>query len=377
LEREKILKKTLTSSSIQSYDALEKDRRLIQNGERFVFALQNICLETPMANLLTPLSFAGLTLRNRIVMPPMWSGQATPEGHVTEAIINYHRMRAAAGCGLVIVEHAFVHPLGRHTPTQIGVCSDSMIKGLGQLAAAVRSEGAVVALQLAHAGSRGSSAVIGQRPFAPSEIRHPYEPDGEIPEALTTAQIREVVYAFGRAASRAQEAGFNAVEIHAAHGFLLSQFLSPLTNRRTDEFGGSPSNRARVHLEVLDEVRRRVGFKLPVFVRLGVHDETPGGLELNEAQETAIALVGNGVALIDVSGGLQGARGIGKEPGYFVQYAATIRSRVKVPVIVTGGIKEPTYADRIIREGHADLVGIGRAMLEDPDWARKAIQTLS
>lgn len=330
-----------------------------------------------MSNLLTPLSFSGLTLRNRIVMPPMWSGQATPDGGVTDAIVEYHRRRAAAGCGMVIVEHAFVHPRGRHTPTQIGVYSDGLLDGLSRLAAAVRTEGAVVVLQLAHAGSRGSSNTIGQRPVGPSEVRHPYEPEGENPDALTIDQIREIVLAFGDAAVRAFDAGFDAVEIHAAHGFLLSQFLSPLTNRREDTYGGNLENRTRIHTEALAEIRNRIGPRRPVFVRLGAHDETPGGLELDESCAAAEMLAGQGVSLIDVSGGLQGSRGAGRGPGYFVPYAAAIKSRLRIPVLVTGGIREPAVADQIVREGKADLVGIGRAMLEDPDWARKAIQALS
>jgi 2,4-dienoyl-CoA reductase-like NADH-dependent reductase (Old Yellow Enzyme family) len=329
-----------------------------------------------MADLLTPLAFSGLTLRNRIVMPPMWSGQATPEGGVTGPIVEYHRRRAAAGCGLVIVEHSFVHARGRHTPTQLGVHSDEMIDGLSRLAAAVHAEGATVALQLAHAGSRGSSPVLGCKPVGPSAVRHPYDLSGEVPGELAVPEIGEIVGAYGRAAERARAAGFDAVEIHAAHGFLLSQFLSPLTNRRGDGYGGSVENRARIHMEVLSEVRRHAGPRLPVFVRLGVHDETPGGLELEESRRVAVRLAENGADLIDVSGGLQGPRGVGKGPGYFVPYAAAIKASVSVPVIVTGGIKEPELADRIVREGKADLVGIGRAMLEDPDWAQKAIDVL-
>jgi NADPH2 dehydrogenase len=330
-----------------------------------------------MANLLTPLSFSGLVLRNRVVMPPMWSGQATPEGEVTDAIIEYHRRRAAAGCGLVIVEHTFVQPRGRHTPTQMGVYSDSLIDGLSRLAAAVRAEGASVVLQLAHAGSRGSSKTIGQKPVGPSAVRHPYEPDGEIPDALTVEEISEVVASFGDAAARAFDAGFDGVEVHAAHGFLLSQFLSPLTNRREDAYGGSLENRERIHIEILVEIRNRIGPHRPVFFRLGAHDETPGGLEIDESCAVAERLEQLGVDLIDVSGGLQGSRGTGKGTGYFVPYAAAIKSRLQIPVLVTGGIREPVLADQIVREGRADLVGIGRAMLEDPEWARKAIQFLS
>jgi len=331
-----------------------------------------------MANLLTPLSFSGLTLRNRIVMPPMWSGQAEADGRVTDKIIEYHRLRAAAGCGLVIVEHSFVHPGGRHTLTQIGAYSDEMIQGLRRLAAAIRKEGAAATLQISHAGSRVSPEVLATvRPVAPSAIQHPYDPGGRVPEALTKPQIQEIVAAFGAAAGRAHAAGFDAVEIHGAHGFLLSEFLSPLTNRREDEYGGTLENRLRMHLEVLAEVRRRVGTRFPIFIRLGAHDETPGGLESEDAGQAATLLANAGIDLIDISGGLQGSRGTGKDPGYFVPYAEAIKGRVHVPVMVTGGIREAAYADRIIRTGQADLVGIGRGMLEDPDWARKAITSLS
>ncbi len=329
-----------------------------------------------MPTLLSPLRFATLNLRNRIVMPPMCSGLATPEGFVTPPIVEYHRRRAAAGCGLIIVEHTFVHERGRHSQGQMGVHADATIEGLGRLAAAVKAEGAAVCLQLAHAGSRGSRRVLGTAPLAPSALRHPYEPEGDMPEEMNLAQIQEVAAAFGEAAGRAAAAGYDAVEIHAAHGYLLSQFLSPLTNRRTDDYGGPLEQRARLHREIVASVRRRVGPHFPVFVRLGADDETPGGLEIEEGASVAACLADNGVNLIDVSGGLQGSRGAGKGSAYFLPFAQAIRSRVSVPVLVTGGISDPAMADEIVREEWADLVGIGRAMLNDPDWARHAIDQL-
>jgi len=310
-------------------------------------------------------------------MPPMWSGQAGPDGLVTPAIIEYHRRRAAAGCGLIIVEHAFVHTRGRHTPTQIGVHTDETIDGLGKLAAAIGREGAAACLQISHAGSRSTSRVLGVRPVAPSSVRHPYEAEGDVPEAITPGMLAEIVRAFGDAADRARAAGFQAVEIHAAHGFLLSQFLSPLTNRREDEYGGPVENRSRPHLAVLNEVLSRVGADFPIFVRLGAHDETPGGLEIDDACHVSKRLADAGASLLDVSGGLQGSRGAGKGAAYFVPYAKAIKAIVQVPVLVAGGFAEPDLADRAVREGWADLIGIGRAMLNDPDWARKAVAHLS
>lgn len=329
-----------------------------------------------MPTLFAPLSFSGLTLRNRVVMPPMWSGKATPEGLVTPAIIEYHRARAAAGTALIIVEHSFVHPQGRHSATQIGAHDDACVGGLTALAAAIRDEGAVACLQISHAGARASTRVTGLPVAAPSAVTTTREPHPDAPGELTRAGIAEVVDSFAAAAARAQAAGFQAVEIHAAHGFLLSQFLSPLTNRRADEYGGDHDGRGRLHLEVLEAVRKRTGTGFPVFVRLGMHDEQRGGLTLAPACLTASQLVGAGAALIDVSGGLAGSDDPGRGPGYFVGYAEALKEVVQVPVLVAGGIGDARMADLIVRSRRADLVGVGRAMLDDPDWTRTARATL-
>lgn len=329
-----------------------------------------------MPALFSPLSFAGLTLRNRIAMPPMWSGRATAEGFVTAATVEYHRARAAAGTALIIVEHAFVHAQGRHTGTQLGVHDDSCIDGLTTLAEAIRAEGAVACLQISHAGARASSRVTGLPVVAPSPVPTTREPGPEAPRALTASEINDVVEAFAAAAARAKRAGFDAVEMHAAHGFLLSQFLSPLTNRRDDEYGRDHEGRSRLSLEVLAAVRRQVGPAYPVFVRQGMHDERPGGLTLSPACWTASQLAAAGGALIDVSGGLAGSDDPGRGPGYFVGYAEALKDVVEVPVLVAGGITDPQMADLIIRSGRSDIVGIGRAMLDDPDWTSKAADRL-
>jgi 2,4-dienoyl-CoA reductase-like NADH-dependent reductase (Old Yellow Enzyme family) len=329
-----------------------------------------------MPTLFSPLSFAGLTLRNRIAMPPMWSGKATADGFATAANVEYHRVRAAAGTALIIVEHSFVHPQGRHSSTQLGIHGDACVDGLATLAGAIRAEGAVACLQISHAGARASSRVTGMPVVAPSPIPTTREASPDAPKGLTKAQIDEVIEAFAAAAARARRAGFDAVEIHAAHGFLLSQFLSPLTNFRDDEYGGDHERRSRIHLEVLAAVRSRVGVSFPVFVRLGMHDERPGGLTLPPACWTASQLAAAGAAMIDVSGGQSGSEDPGRGPGYFVAYAEAVKDVVEVPVMVAGGITEPQMADVIIRSGRADIVGIGRAMLDDPDWTRKAAEAL-
>lgn len=327
-----------------------------------------------MPGLLTPLDFANLHLRNRIVMPPMASGRAGPDGHATENHVEYHRLRAAAGTALVIVEHSYIHPIGRFNEGQLGVHEEGCVPGLTPVAAAIRAAGAVSCLQLAHAGASGTPAVPGRRPMGPSAVPHPYG-KGEVPDAMTLDDVAATVRAFGDAADRAARAGFEAVEVHAAHGFLLSQFLSPLTNRRGDRYGGSEENRGRLHCEVVAEVRRRVGSRVAIFIRLGADDETPGGLTVDATCRLAPRLVEAGIDLLDVSGGLQGARPAWHTgQGWFVKYAAALKRVVGVPVIAVGGITEPSFADAIVREGQADLVAIGRAMLKDANWAARAIK---
>ena len=329
-----------------------------------------------MPGLLDALPVRHRTLRNRIVMPPLWSGKAGPDGLVTDAHVEYHRVRAAAGCGLVIVEHAFVEPRGRHSATQLGAHVDAVVPGLARLASAIRDEGALACLQLAHAGSKGNPALLGRPTVGPSAVAHPYAPECGVPEALSTDAIAELVKAFAAAARRARLAGFDAVEVHAAHGFLLSQFLSPLTNWRTDLYGGPVENRGGLHLEVVRAVRAAIGPELLLLVRLGAGDDTPGGLELADSLVLAPLLAEAGMDLLDVSGGLQGSRPEGAAAGYFVRFAEPLRRVAGVPVLVTGGITDPRHADALVRQGRTDLVGVGRAMLSNPRWAADAILTL-
>ncbi|MEW6547809.1 MAG: NADH:flavin oxidoreductase [Bacillota bacterium] len=327
-----------------------------------------------MAGLLTPLEYRGLVLRNRIVMPPMASDVATPEGEPTGRHLDHYLPRARGGVGLVIVEHSYVELRGRLTRTQLGIHHDGLVDAFRPLVDAIHETGARVAIQITHAGGATTEEVCGTRPVGPSEVPHPRS--GCAPRALGAEELPSLVEAFGAAARRARLAGFDAVEIHGAHGFLLNQFLSPLTNRRQDGYGGSLENRARFPLEVVRAVRRAVGPDFPVLYRLGAADNVPGGLTLEESQVVAPWLVEAGVDVLDVSGGLGGSRPPGAPPGYFVPLAEGIKRVVEVPVVVTGGITDPFFADGIVRAGKADLVGIGRALLADPDWARKAIASL-
>jgi len=327
-----------------------------------------------MPTLLDPIRIGSLHLKNRIVMPPMATNLATTEGEVTDDLISHYVSRAKA-LGLLIVEHSYVERRGKLSPRQLGIFDDHLISGLARLTERVHALGTPIAIQINHAGRLATSEVCGTQPVAPSPI--PHSDEHETPKALSKEEIEDLVEAFGLAARRAVKAGFDAVEIHGAHGFLLNQFLSPLSNKRGDEYGGELEDRMRFPLEVVASVRERVG-DLPLLYRLGADDMEPGGLSLEESKVVAPRLVEEGVDAIDVSGGMIGSRperlqGIS---GYFVPLAQEIKKVVDVPVIGVGGIRTPEFANEVVVSGRADLVAVGRAMLADADWASKAIDTL-
>jgi 2,4-dienoyl-CoA reductase-like NADH-dependent reductase (Old Yellow Enzyme family) len=330
--------------------------------------------EEPMPKLFDPLKVGNLTLKNRIVMPPMANDLADAQGRATDPLIA-HYARRAPGVGLVIVEHSYCTPGGKASLKQLGIHDDAMINGLTKLAESVHAKGAPVCIQVNHAGREGSRAVSGVEPVAPSAI--PSDGSGVIPRELERHEIRDLVRLFGEAARRAQRAGFDAVEVHGAHGYLLNQFTSPLTNRRSDEYGGSFEGRIRFPLEAVTEVRRVVGSDFLILYRLGASDGEGRGVTIGEMQTFAQRLVQAGVKIVDVSGGL-----IGDAPddmtgqGYFLPLAEKIKQAVEAPVIGVGGITDPAFADQAIREGRVDLVAVGRALLADPDWALSAKRTL-
>ncbi len=284
-----------------------------------------------MPKLLDPLSVGGLRLKNRIVMPPMANDLATTKGELTAALIA-HYARRAAGVGLVIVEHSYVATDGKLSSKQLGIYDDKLIKGLADLAESIHAKGTPVCIQITHAGRRANSSICGSQPVAPSAI--PESGSAEVPRELEKHEIEGLVRLFGEAARRACKAGFDAVEIHGAHGFLLNQFASPLSNRRTDEYGGSFDKRIRFPLEVVEEVRKTLGSGLPLLYRLGTSDGQEGGVTISECQAFARKLVEAGINLVDVSGGHVGSRPEGLvSQGYFLPVAEQIKQAVEVPVI--------------------------------------------
>lgn len=334
-----------------------------------------------MSILFSPFTFAGLNLRNRIVMPPMATaiegpgGSQRDDGLPGDSTLEYYRERAANGVGMVIVEHTYVTKRGKAHKGQLGLDNDEAVPSFKKLAHTLRTNGAVAAIQLNHCGASANPQITGGESLGPSDTPHPRSP--QKPRAMTVDEIHETQELWAAAARRAQLAGFDAVEIHSAHGYLGTQFLSPLTNTRTDTYGGSLENRARFMVETVGKVREKVGDAFPIFVRLGTTDgDLPGGFETGDAAKVARMLQEAGVALIDVSGGLGGSRPAGAPPGYFVANAAIVKKAVSIPVLVTGGILEGAFAEKVLRDGHADLIGVGRGILRDPKWVEKARQAV-
>jgi NADPH2 dehydrogenase len=318
--------------------------------------------------LLDPLKVKGLTFKNRVVMPPMQTGRATVEGAVTDRLIGFYVRRSAA-LGMLIVEHCYVSARGRLSLKQLGIYDDELIWGLQKLAGSVHAVGTPVVVQISHAGGVANRNVIGTEPAGPSATGKTRE--------LTRSEIEGLVEEFAVAAERAIKAGFDGVELHGAHGFLLNQFFSPLLNKRGDEYGGSLENRMRFPLMVVERVRESVGGRLLLY-RLGADDLAPNGTQVEDSAAFAVKLEQCGVDVVDVSGGMCGGepKQLRRVKGYFVPQAYEVKKAVRIPVIGVGRITEAEYADRLVREGKVDLVAVGRALWRDPKWAEKAVEAL-
>jgi 2,4-dienoyl-CoA reductase-like NADH-dependent reductase (Old Yellow Enzyme family) len=328
------------------------------------------------SRLLEPIMIRNMRLNNRLVMPPMATAKALPDGHVSPEMLAYYREKSSGGyIGLVIIEHSYISPEGKAHERQLSVADDSAIPGLKELAGIIHGQGPKTVMQINHAGSAASTEIIGTRPVAPSAVANPRR--GSPPRELSRDEISKVVGAFAAAARRVREAGFDGVELHSAHGFLLNQFFSPLTNRRQDEYGGAVIDRIRIHLEIVMAVREAVGQDFPILVRLGAADYCEGGTTIEDSRVAARALEAAGVDLLDVSGGFCGYSLPGRiEQGYFAPLAEALKQAVGIPVILTGGIRDAGMADRLLQEGKADLIGVGRAIMSDSLWAKKAVESL-
>ncbi len=346
---------------------------------RQVFRALSIGVAVP--KLLQSLPVGSLILRNRLVMPPMATEKSEGEGRVSQALLNYYDEKTKSGYfGLVVTEHSYICEEGKASVHQVSFARDEDVPGLAKLAEVIHRNGSRAIAQINHAGGKAICALNGAA-LAPAPSAMPYTTTrGEAVQArtLTQEEIDAVVSAFAAAARRAKDAGFDGVEVHSAHGYLLGQFYSPLTNKRTDQYSGATvEGRMRLHCQVVAAVRKAVGPDFPIAVRLGACDYLEGGNTVEDAVGAAKILEAAGIDMLDISGGLCGYRGFGfKEEGYFGEEAAAIRSAVGIPVILTGGVRTPEGAERLLEEGKADLVGVGRAVLKDSTWAKAAIEQL-
>ena len=337
----------------------------------------------PEIDLLSPLTIRGVTFRNRIGMSPMCQ-YSSIEGMANDWHLVHLGSRAVGGAGLVMVEATAVTREGRISPGDMGIWSDEHIEPLARIARFVESQGAVAAIQLAHAGRKASSDVPwkggdslkspevgGWNVVAPSAL--PFEEGDPIPQPLDEAGIHAIVSAFESAAKRSLTAGFRVLEIHAAHGYLLHEFLSPLSNHRSDNYGGNLENRMRLLLTVAERLRRIMPTELPLFVRISATDWAENGWNIEESIELCKRLKSLGVDLIDVSSGgtLPSARiPVGK--GYQVPFARRIRQEAGIRTGAVGMITEAQHANEIVTGGDANMVFIGRELLREPYWALKA-----
>ncbi len=338
-------------------------------------------------SLLSPLALRSVTLRNRIGMSPMCQYSAV-DGRVGDWHLVHYGARAVGGVGLVLVEASGVEARGRISPVDVGIWEDGQIEPLARVARVVEENGAAAGIQIAHAGRKASvrapwdhggapllPADGGWVPVAPSAI--PFAEGHATPEALDEAGVAGVVRAFADAARRALDAGFRVVEIHAAHGYLLHEFLSPLPNRRTDRYGGSLENRTRIVREVVEAVRRTWPERLPLLLRVSATDWVEGGWDLAQAVELARQVGPLGVDLVDCSsGGLVATAKVPAGPGYQVPFAETIRRDAGIATAAVGLITSPAQADTVVRTGQADMVLLARELLRDPQFPLRAAREL-
>jgi 2,4-dienoyl-CoA reductase-like NADH-dependent reductase (Old Yellow Enzyme family) len=302
---------------------------------------------------------------------------ATPDGAVTPRLVDTMATLAKGGVGLIISGHAYVRPAGQAGPNQLGAYKDDLIPGLRQMAAAAHDHGAKILLQMAHAGYFAAHHLTGMPPLVVSaSVKLDDVPRREI----AVADIADLVQAFAAAAGRAKAAGFDGVQIHSAHGYLLNQFLSPLFNRRTDEYGGTLDNRSRVHLETIRAVRRAVGQDYPVLIKLNGRDFAEGGLELEESIKAAALMELAGLDAVELSSGMTKFSKLGSartgittqaKEAYNQEEAKAFKGRLKIPLILVGGIRSLPVAERLVSEGVCDFISMSRPFIREPDLVNR------
>lgn len=326
-----------------------------------------------MAKLFESSEINGMTLSNRFVRSATSEGMAADDGACTAKLIDLMTGLAKGGVGLIISSHAYVMKQGQAGPWQLGIYKDELVPGLQDMTAAVHERGGKIVMQLSHGGYFAHPKLIGQTPLAPSNA----EGISKTPrKEMSLEDIQNVISAFEAAAKRAKAAGFDGIQIHCAHGYLLSQFLSPAFNQRQDEYGGDIRNRAEIVLQVLQHIRQAVGKDCPVLIKMNCQDFIENGLSPQDSLETAKMLVAEGIDAIELSGGVLISKklspsrlGIRSEDNeaYFQQYAKDLKRQVDVPLILVGGNRSYAVAERLVQEGIADYISMSRPFIREPD----------
>ena len=326
-------------------------------------------------HLLTPGKLAGLTLKNKMILPPMVTNYANLDGTVSQRFTDYYVARAKGGFGLIVIEAAAVDPLGKSFGNEAGFWEDSQIPSWKKLVDEIHAHGAKVFVQLYHPGRQTSAAVIGEAPVAPSPVPCPLIQ--EVPRELTIAEIWALIDKFRDAAVRAKGAGFDGVELHGAHGYLIAQFMSPDANKRFDEFGGDFIGRLKFPTEIVKRIKQACGKDFPITIKVSGDEHVHGGRAIQETRAVARQLEEAGIDGIEISLGTYASfvyisgPGGALPPGYNVDHAAEVKKSVKIPVIAVGRIADPFIAEDILQTGKADFVAIGRAAIADPDFPNK------
>ena len=324
-------------------------------------------------NLLKSGSIGNVPLKNRMIMPAMGSGHVTMDGHVTDDLIEYFAARAKGGFSLVITEYTYVEPAGQANPGQLAIYSDEFIPGCKRLTERVHEEGGKIFMQLHHAGRETMEQTTGLQPVAPSAIPCPML--GGQPRELSTEEVYDLIEKFGDGAVRAQKAGFDGVELHGAHGYMIAQFLSAYSNKRTDEFGGDLTGRARFVVEIIKNIKKKCG-DFPVCVRISGEELVEGGRQIAETKALSKLLEGAGADAIHISVGVYAVMPYLVPPcnvpvGFITKYAEAVKKSVKIPVITVGRINDPVLADSLIEDGVADFISLGRGSIADAQFPLK------
>ncbi|MCL5997639.1 MAG: NADH:flavin oxidoreductase [Chloroflexi bacterium] len=330
-----------------------------------------------MSILFSPITIEGLVFRNRVVMPPMvrLTPLMPPEvvetgGQVTDTVLDHYLLRARAGTGLIVVEATAVDPAGRVWKHGLNAYADEHVAALTRLVEGIHTQGAVASIQLVHGGPQSSAHITGLETVGPSTV--PSSERGTIPRQISVEEIAAVQQRFAQAAARAVAAGFDMVEIHGAHGYLLDSFLSRRTNQRTDEYGGDMAGRMRMLVETCRAVKTHIGTRALLCCRISVFNKLEEGFSSDDFTQLVTGLVGSGIDILHIStdGALKGYFGTDKT------IQAWARETTSLPIIVAGGLGNPRDAERVLAQGHADLVAIGTAMLKDPAWTQHAREML-